>query len=341
MYINFNYNKILFLMIMILSSIFSISSLSFINLWMGMEINLMAFIPLMMNLNNNLTSESMMKYFLVQSLSSVNFLFASIMLIMFLNWYQKMKFLNIFILSILNLSLLMKMGAAPFHFWFPKIMKSLNWMNCLILSTWQKIIPMISISYCFIFKLIIIFSLASTIMGSIMGLNQISLQIIFAYSSISHIGWMLMAILLNMNFWNYYFLIYTLMNFTLMYFFKMNKFFNLKQIFSSKNFNSMNFFIFLNFLSLGGLPPFLGFLPKLMMIELMIENKFIFMTFMFVMFSLINLFFYLRLSYSFFLMNFYEMKFSHNQNKNNFFLNMLNFISLFGLILIYLMNYFM
>nr|UOU85045.1 NADH dehydrogenase subunit 2 [Silo pallipes] len=337
---NFNFTKMLFLMIMMFSTIFSISSLSFINMWIGMEINLMSFIPLMINYNNNLTSESMMKYFLVQSLSSANFLFSSIMTLMFYSWFNYLHNYNMLIFFIINISLLMKMGAAPFHFWFPKTMKGLNWMNCLILSTWQKIIPMICISYCFIFKLILLFSMSSVILGSMMGLNQISLQMIMSYSSISHIGWMLMSITLNMNIWMIYFMLYMMLNFILMMTFKYFKFFNLKQIFSIKNFNMMNYMIFLNFLSLGGLPPFLGFFPKFLIINILINNNMFIITFIFIMMSLINLFFYLRISYSLFMIHFTENKFSILQTNKNLLLNYLNYISLFGLILMSMMNLF-
>nr|UAM95881.1 NADH dehydrogenase subunit 2 [Semblis atrata] len=330
---NYNYTKLLFFSTMLMSSLFSISSLSFINMWMGMEINLISFIPLMINNSNSLSSESMMKYFLIQSLSSANFLLSSIILISMNKWFLQTNWLNFIIFFIMNISLLMKMGAAPLHFWFPKTMKGLSWMNCLILSTWQKIIPMIILSYCYLFMVMNLFIIISVMLGSLMGFNQTSLQMILAYSSISHIGWMLTTIMINMNMWITYFLIYSFLTSILMLMFNYMKIFHLIQIFSSKPHMYINYFIFLNLLSLGGLPPFLGFLPKWLTINFLILNKFYLMNFILVMSSLINLFFYLRIMYSFLMMNYFEIKFNKIYiNKINIMIIM-SFISIFGLIL--------
>nr|YP_010586160.1 NADH dehydrogenase subunit 2 [Eubasilissa sinensis]UZZ43922.1 NADH dehydrogenase subunit 2 [Eubasilissa sinensis] len=336
---NYNYTKLMFFFTMMMSSLFSISSLSFINMWMGMEVNLISFIPLMMNNSNSLSSESMMKYFLIQSLSSANFLLSSIILISMNKWFSYFNWLNFFIFFIMNISLLMKMGAAPLHFWFPKTMKGLSWMNCLILSTWQKIIPMIILSYCYLMMVLTLFILLSVILGSLMGFNQTSLQMILAYSSISHIGWMLTTMMINMNMWFLYFMTYSFLTSILMMMFNFMKIFHLIQIFSSKPSMYINYFIFLNLLSLGGLPPFLGFLPKWLTINFLILNKFYFMNFILIMSSLINLFFYLRIMYSFLMMNYHETKF------NKIFINKINlmiimsFLSLFGLILFTLILY--
>nr|YP_009000477.1 NADH dehydrogenase subunit 2 [Eubasilissa regina]AHF21718.1 NADH dehydrogenase subunit 2 [Eubasilissa regina] len=329
---NYNYTKLMFFTTMMMSSLFSVSSLSFINMWMGMEVNLISFIPLMINNSNSLSSESMMKYFLIQSLSSANFLLSSIILISMNKWFAHFNWMNFFIFFIMNISLLMKMGAAPFHFWFPKTMKGLSWMNCLILSTWQKIIPMIILSYCYLTMVLTFFIILSVILGSLMGFNQTSLQMILAYSSISHIGWMLVTMMINMNMWLLYFLTYSFLTSILMMMFNFMKIFHLIQIFSSKPSTYINYFIFLNLLSLGGLPPFLGFLPKWLTINFLILNKFYFMNFILIISSLINLFFYLRIMYSFLMMNYYEIKFNKIiLNKINLMIIM-SFMSLFGLI---------
>nr|YP_009918961.1 NADH dehydrogenase subunit 2 [Potamophylax latipennis]QMP96541.1 NADH dehydrogenase subunit 2 [Potamophylax latipennis] len=334
----FNSTKILFLSLMMTSTIFSVSSLSMINIWMGMEVNLISFIPLMINKNNNFSSESMMSYFLIQSLSSANFLFSSLLIISLTKWFNLTSLKSMTILFMMNISLLMKLGAAPLHFWFPKTMKGLNWMNCLILSTWQKILPMIALSYCFISKLMIFMAITSTITGSIMGLTQTSLQMILTYSSISHIGWMLMSLMLNLNTWLTYLLIYSMLNFILMVLFKIMNMYTLNQIYSNKNSNFIKYFIMFNLLSLSGLPPFLGFLPKWLVINLMMNDNLILITLIMVMMSLINMYFYIRITYTYFMLNFLEIKFYSTQfNQMNLIL-ISTFISMMGLMLIPLMT---
>nr|UOU85084.1 NADH dehydrogenase subunit 2 [Anabolia nervosa] len=337
MYNNFNSTKILFLSLMMVSTIFSISSMSMINIWMGMEVNLISFIPIMINKNNNFSSESMMSYFLIQSISSANFLFSSLLIISLSKWFNLILFKSLIIIFMMNISLMMKLGAAPFHFWFPKTMKGLNWMNCFILSTWQKILPMITLSYCFMKNLLMLVATISVIIGSIMGLMQTSLQMIMTYSSISHIGWMLMSLMLKLNVWSIYLIIYSFINYILMYFFKIMNMYTLNQMYSNKNSNLIKYFIMINLLSLSGLPPLLGFLPKWMVINLMINNSLILITFIMIMMSLINMYFYLRITYTYFMLNFLENKFYSTQfNQMNLIL-IFTFTSITGLMLIPLM----
>nr|YP_010586316.1 NADH dehydrogenase subunit 2 [Lepidostoma inops]UZZ44091.1 NADH dehydrogenase subunit 2 [Lepidostoma inops] len=334
---NLNLSKMLFFLIMIMSTLFSISSISFFNLWMGMEINLIAFIPLMINLNNNLNSESLMKYFITQSLGSVNFIFSSLLLISFNKWFLINSMINISIFKILNLTLFLKMGAAPLHFWFPKVMKGINWNSCFILSTWQKIIPMITLSYCFNINLMYFFIILSALIGSLMGLNQTSLKLIMSYSSISHISWMISSIMMNLNLWLIYFILYSVMTFILMINFFLMNLNHMNQFFFMKSNLNLNFFMFLSFLSLGGLPPFLGFFPKWLLINHLISLNYNFLILILIFSSLINLFFYTRMFYSFMMLNFFEMKFSFFLNFNfiNNILLKLNYLSIFGLILIF------
>nr|UJG45241.1 NADH dehydrogenase subunit 2 [Lepidostoma hirtum] len=334
---NLNLSKMLFLLIMMASTLFSISSISFFNLWMGMEINLISFIPLMINNNNNLNTESLMKYFITQSLGSVNFIFSSLILISFNKWFIMNSMMNIYIFKIMNLSLFLKMGAAPFHFWFPKVMKGINWNSCLILSTWQKIIPMITLSYCFNKTLMYLFIIMSAIIGSILGLNQTSLKLIISYSSINHISWMISSILINLNLWTTYFFFYSILSFILMINFYLMNLNHLNQFFSLKSNLNLNFFMFMSFLSLGGLPPFLGFFPKWLAINQLISLNFNFITLILIFSSLINLFFYMRMFYSFMILYFFEMKYSmfFNFNFSNNILLKLNYLSIFGLILIF------
>nr|AJR19253.1 NADH dehydrogenase subunit 2 [Thremma gallicum] len=337
MKMNYNFTNILFLNMMFFSTIFSISSLSMINMWMGMEVNLISFIPLMINFNNKLSSESIMSYFVIQSLSSANFLFGVIFLILFNKWYMNnfIVFNNLLIFLMINISLLMKMGAAPFHFWFPKVMKGLNWQNCFILSTWQKIIPMITLSNCFLNKMMMISIILSAMIGSMMGLNQTSLMLLMSYSSISHISWMLCSLMIKLNLWTIYFSVYSFINFILMMTFNYLKLYQINQIYSNKSMNIMiNYSIFMNLISLGGLPPFLGFMPKWLMINFLIINKFYMITLILMMSSLMNLFFYLKISYSFFMMNFFEIKHNKIFMSNNFIILLFSFFSMFGLILI-------
>nr|YP_010586017.1 NADH dehydrogenase subunit 2 [Anisocentropus maculatus]UZZ43753.1 NADH dehydrogenase subunit 2 [Anisocentropus maculatus] len=325
MFINFNIHKILLYFIMIMSILYSISSNTWINMWIGMEINLMAFIPLMSKMSNLISSECMMKYFLIQAFTSMNFIFI-IFLSNFLNKWFYMNFYNYMINILINLTLIMKMGAAPFFFWFPKVMKGLNWLNCFILMSWQKIIPMIMISMFMNFKIINFSVFFSIICGSILGLNQSNLKLIMSYSSIHHMGWMMIILKINMNLWNIYFFIYLYLNYMIIYFFNMMQLFHLTQLYLLNTNLFMKMTFFMNFLSLSGIPPFLGFFPKWITINFLMMFNMNMILFTMIMFSLINFFFYLRITYSSFF--FYNFKFKFMKFYMNKFMNKMNFYSL-------------
>nr|QIC20361.1 NADH dehydrogenase subunit 2 [Oreogeton sp. DY-2020] len=341
-----NSSKIMFYMILMLGSLITVSSNSWLSAWMGLEINLLSFIPLMNdnNENNLMSTEASLKYFLTQALASSILLFSIIIIMLKFNYPYQMNlnynFMNMIILS----SLLMKSGTAPFHFWFPTVMEGLNWINSLILMTWQKIAPLMLISY-FNYSLIFIMAiLLSVLIGSLGGLNQTSLRKIMSFSSINHLGWMLAAMISSESLWMLYFMVYCFLSMNLILFFNMFNLFHINQLFSSF-FNSkvIKFTFLLNLLSLGGLPPFLGFLPKFMVIQMLTINNQMFLMTLMTMMTLITLYFYLRLCYSAFMINYYENNWSYNMYVNNFMmkiyltLSFFSSVTLFSVSLIYFM----
>nr|QVL27758.1 NADH dehydrogenase subunit 2 [Monopis longella] len=331
MFFNSNFNMMFFYFILFFSTLIAISSNNFFGCWIGLEINLLSFIPIISLSNNLLSTESSLKYFLVQSIASMNFLFMIIMNMINFKLFMVDNFSSMFI----NSSLTLKMGAAPFHFWFPKVMESLSWINCFILMTWQKITPLVLLSYYYNLKFLIFIMILSVIIGSVMGFNQLSLSLILAYSSINHLGWMIFAIIISDSIWNIYFFMYSFLLLFMCLMFYSQNFFFLNQIYSN-NFKPMiNILIFFNLLSLGGLPPFLGFFPKWIILNFMIQNNFIFLSFIFIFTALLILFFYIRISYSSFIFNHLKLKWfkSFYKNKIIYILNFFLFFSLFSLII--------
>nr|YP_010397603.1 NADH dehydrogenase subunit 2 [Pagastia lanceolata]UQJ73694.1 NADH dehydrogenase subunit 2 [Pagastia lanceolata] len=331
-----NSYKFLFFITLMSGTFITISSTSWFGAWMGLEINLLSFIPLMMNTNNLLSSEASLKYFLTQALASSILLFAVVFFFMMSNWG------NVFMENYTNLmicsALLLKSGAAPFHFWFPSVMEGLSWNNSLILMTWQKIAPMILLSYCLNLNFFIIIVISCILIGSLGGLNQTSLRKLMAFSSINHLGWMVAGMMNSENLWMTYFLFYSFLSFTIIFLFNNFKLFNINQMFGLFNSNSIvKFLMFLSLLSLGGLPPFMGFLPKWLIIESLINMNMFFLLTLMVTFTLITLFFYIRICYAAFLLNHNENNWNFNINyfNKNYFLSLIfTFISISGLFIV-------
>ena len=250
-----------------------------------------------------ISTEASLKYFLTQALASSVFLFAVILFML----NSRKRNSNYFIEIIIFSSLLLKRGSAPFHFWFPNVIEGLSWLNALILITWQKIAPLILISYVIFKPLIIISIILSGLIGALGGLNQTSLRKLIAYSSINHLGWILAAIYNSNLLWITYFLFYTFLTFSIIFIFNIFKISHINQLFSiffhSK---TIKFFLFFNLLSLGGLPPFLGFFPKWIVIQSLTINSQLFLLTFIVLITLITLYFYIRLCYRAFILNYFE-----------------------------------
>nr|YP_010758045.1 NADH dehydrogenase subunit 2 [Gunungiella acanthoclada]WEU80050.1 NADH dehydrogenase subunit 2 [Gunungiella acanthoclada] len=321
-----NLNKIMFLLLLLFSSMYTISTNSWISCWMGLEINLFSFIPLIHS-TSKFNSESMMKYFIIQVISSSMFLISIIFL--------SLNFINLFwSYLIMNLSLFMKMGSAPFHLWYVQIIEGLKWNNCFMLFTWQKLAPMILLTYNYFFTILILIILLNSFFGAIKSVNQTSLRKILTFSSINHMSWMLMILMLNEIIWLTYFSLYALILISLIITFNSMNLVSLNQIYMLKNNFLISLIILINMLSLGGLPPFLGFYIKWISIYYASLNNFLFITILMLFSSLIILYTYMRISYfSLTLLNFKTKWFNSflANNLSNKFLYFFLFFSMFFL----------
>nr|YP_009433283.1 NADH dehydrogenase subunit 2 [Cnizocoris sinensis]AGO28052.1 NADH dehydrogenase subunit 2 [Cnizocoris sinensis] len=316
-----NSSKLLFFMMLIISTLMIVSSDNLLGMWMGLEINMISFIPILSKNKNVMASESCMIYFLTQSMGSI--LLISMILINSLIMVSP-SLVNELIKIIMIMSLMVKLGAPPFHFWFPSILEKMSWNESFILMTWQKIGPLVILSHIinkeYILATIVVMAVT---VGAISGLNQTSIQKIMAYSSISHLGWMIMCMKFNNQLWMWYLLIYSsiILIMTIMF-----------NYFSANYINQLNLtnFSFLekllltsSFLSLGGLPPFIGFLPKWMVIQNMILANSMTILMIMIMSTLITLFFYLRMISSIMMINFSTPKWMSNFKNKSFSIKML------------------
>nr|QXT44661.1 NADH dehydrogenase subunit 2 [Anoplotermes sp. G17-067] len=295
----------------------SVSSNSWLGAWMGLEINLMSFIPLMSNIKNMYNTEASLKYFIVQVLASATLLFMVVMKTLTEDLFSFDS--NPYTPMIICTPLLLKSGAAPLHWWFPGVMEGLSWENCALLMTVQKAAPLMLMSYLIemnTFTLSII--MMSTIVGAIGGLNQTSMRKILTYSSINHTGWMLIALTTSESLWLAYFMIYSTLALTVVSAISLSgvSFIN-QTMMTNKETTLMKFMMFTSLLSLGGLPPFLGFLPKWIVIQAMITNNMIPLATIVVVTSLITLYYYLSISYSSFLILNTEPKWNMKFHKTN------------------------
>nr|YP_009034064.1 NADH dehydrogenase subunit 2 [Sypharochiton pelliserpentis]AHZ60682.1 NADH dehydrogenase subunit 2 [Sypharochiton pelliserpentis] len=333
----------LFIFILFFSSLFSLSSMHWFGVWLGLELNLISFIPLMVQFGKTEEIESATKYFLTQAAASAMLLFSS--LIMFWkegNW-ELMSNSSLISSNMILFSLLMKLGAAPFHFWVPSVVSGLSWSMNSLLLTWQKVIPLLSISVFFSIdkEILLLLIFLSSMIGGIGGLNQTSIRSLMAYSSILHLGWMMAASIISTEVCCMYFFIYSFI--LISTFSKMmiqetkssSQFFN---ILMWKNFSRV--YLFSMIMSMGGMPPMLGFFGKWMILTSLVMSKMYLMSCFLILGSMISLYYYLNLSFSIIMS--YEMgwKTTFSSKVEMYLVSMLS-MNFSGLLLMFYFNSYM
>nr|WAK98872.1 NADH dehydrogenase subunit 2 [Trichosurus vulpecula]WAK98898.1 NADH dehydrogenase subunit 2 [Trichosurus vulpecula] len=269
--------------------------------WMGLEINTLAIIPMMTYPNHPRATESAIKYFLTQSTASMMLMFAIINNAWMTNQWTLSQISDQTSSITMTLALAIKLGLAPFHFWVPEVTQGIPLTSGMLLLTWQKIAPMslmYQISPSLNMKILIILAFSSTLLGGWGGLNQTHLRKILAYSSIAHMGWMTIIILINPTLMLLNLIIYITATLTLFLALNHSSITKIKSLANLWNKSTpMTIVILLTLLSLGGLPPLTGFMPKWLILQELVEHNNIPMAMLMALSALLNLFFYMRIIY--------------------------------------------
>nr|AAO21595.1 NADH subunit 2 [Aphanius vladykovi]AAT94951.1 NADH dehydrogenase subunit 2 [Aphanius vladykovi]AAT94954.1 NADH dehydrogenase subunit 2 [Aphanius vladykovi]AAT94957.1 NADH dehydrogenase subunit 2 [Aphanius vladykovi] len=269
--------------------------------WMGLEINTLAIIPLMAQNHHPRAVEAATKYFLTQATAAAVLLFASISNAWMTGQWDILQMHHPLPTTLITLALALKVGLAPLHSWLPEVLQGLDLTTGLILSTWQKLAP-----FCLILQfqpdnhgILTALGLLSTLVGGWGGLNQTQLRKILAYSSIAHLGWMILVLQFSPPLTLVTLLTYFIMTFSLFLTFKTNHSTNINTLSTSWAKNpTLTSILPLILLSLGGLPPLTGFFPKWMILLELTKQHLALIATMAALSALLSLYFYLRLSYA-------------------------------------------
>nr|ABA41437.1 NADH dehydrogenase subunit 2 [Sus scrofa] len=271
-------------------------------IWIGFEMNLLAMIPVLMKNFNPRATEAATKYFLTQATASMMLMMAIIINLLYSGQWTITKMFNPVAMTMMTLALAMKLGLSPFHFWVPEVTQGISLQAGLLLLTWQKLAPLsvlCQISQSINPNLMLTMAMLSILIGGWGGLNQTQIRKIMAYSSIAHMGWMTAVLPYNTTMTILNLLIYittTLAMFMLLIHSSATTILSL-----SHTWNKMPIItslMMVTLLSMGGLPPLSGFMPKWMIIQEMTKNESIIMPTLMAMTALLNLYFYMRLAYS-------------------------------------------
>nr|QXM18110.1 NADH dehydrogenase subunit 2 [Babylonia zeylanica] len=326
----------MFLCVMGLGTLLSVSSIHWLGIWAGLEINLIGFLPMLVYQKSVSESESAVKYFIVQALGSSLLVFGSLVAFnMSFAWdaissmWMPMELGFIMIMVGLHT----KLGLFPFHYWLPAVMAGLPWSSCLLLATWQKLAPLFlvlslfELSESYLVGLILcLVSAGSSLIGGFGGMNQTQIRALLAYSSIGHLGWMVFASMQAEWVMKAYLSIYILISLSIFLSLWYSDSGVMKHINNLSSAGSLRLSVMLLLLSLGGLPPLLGFVSKWLVIMSVTISPWLSFIFLLILGSLMSLFYYLSLFFSMFLSSLKKdgMKMDYISNKSIITINILN-----------------
>jgi NADH-ubiquinone oxidoreductase chain 2 len=277
-------------------------------------------------INNIFNSLKYNIYSYVNDISSINTIY------LYLYLYTQYLYVQI-ALGIISIGFLFKISSAPFHFWSPDVYDAVP----TIVTTFIAIIPKISILI-LLYNIsyytsndnwtelswsstLIISSVLSFIIGSVLGLTQYRIKRLFAYSTISHIGFMLLGLSINnlesVRALFFYIFQYTISNLNAflillvignsLYIYISSKKYNMKE----RNYSPIQLisqlrgFFFINpmlsislsltLFSFAGIPPLIGFFGKQMILTAAIDKGFILIVIIAIITSVISAVYYLIL----------------------------------------------
>nr|AAP84431.1 NADH dehydrogenase subunit 2 [Phrynosoma cornutum]ABD49456.1 NADH dehydrogenase subunit 2 [Phrynosoma cornutum] len=283
-------------------TIITASSHHWLMAWIGLEMNTLAIIPMISKQHHPRATEAATKYFLTQAAASALILFASTTNAWQTGTWDITNMSNPTANTLLIMALAMKLGLAPMHFWLPEVLQGSTIKTALIITTWQKLAPMTLIFMTFNnlpTTALLTMAMISTLLGGWAGLNQTQTRKIMAYSSIAHLGWMAAITTILPNILMLNLAIYLMMTTSMFYTMIMLNSKNIKDMATSTTTSpTTTTLAMLTLLSLGGLPPLTGFMPKWLILEELIMQNLTTTAVLLALSALLSLFFYLRLSYS-------------------------------------------
>nr|AAQ23462.1 NADH dehydrogenase subunit 2 [Burhinus senegalensis] len=293
--------KLIFTLSLLMGTTIAISSNHWMMAWTGLEINTLAIIPLISKSHHPRAVEASIKYFLVQATASAMVLFSSMTNAWSTGQWDITQLTHPTSCLLLTVAIAMKLGLVPFHFWFPEVLQGSSLTTSLLLSTMMKFPPitiLLLTSHSLNPTLLTTLAIASGALGGWMGLNQTQIRKILAFSSISHLGWMTIIITYNPKLTLMTFYLYTLMTATVFLALNTTKVTKMSTMMIAWTKAPMlSATLMLTLLSLAGLPPLTGFLPKWLIIQELTKQEMTAAATIITMLSLLGLFFYLRLAY--------------------------------------------
>nr|AIS92203.1 NADH dehydrogenase subunit 2 [Cyrtodactylus lawderanus] len=282
------------------STIITMTSNHWLLAWLGLELNTLSILPLIMKPHHPRATEATTKYFLVQATAAAILLFATTLNALQMGQWT-ITHTSPTTTLLITIAIILKLGLAPTHLWYPGVLQGSTMHTALVISTWQKIAPLtlLYLTHNHLnHTLLLLTGLLSATVGGLAGLNQTQTRKIMAFSSIAHMGWLITAMTLAPSLTTLMMVLYLAMTTTM---------FILLSTATAKTITDMGttwplsptllVTALLTLMSLGGLPPLTGFMPKWLILKDLVATGSTLLALLILMASLPSLFFYIRITY--------------------------------------------
>lgn len=331
----YTFEYVIILLFAILGLCLLLNAYDFLSIYLAIELQSLAFYVLAASRKDSTYSvEAGLKYFILGSFASALLIFGMSFiycltgiihltdLSIFLtniSSSQDESYLFMFGICLILCGLLFKLGAAPFHMWVPEVYDGSPTSVSMFFAVVPKVVIFILIyricGVVFIdmvnywFFILFLSSIFSLFLGSLGGLTQRRVKRLLAFSSINHVGYILMGILSCTSYGLLglliYITIYSLSSLLIWAIlisteaYKINKKnYLIRYIVDYKAFMEVNptlaMILALTLFSMAGIPPMAGFFAKAYILLAAIHSKLYLLVFISIIFSLISAFYYLR-----------------------------------------------
>jgi len=311
----------------VLGMMIMVSAHSFLTIYLGLELlSLCLYAMVALNRDSEISTEAAMKYFILGALASGLLLYGmsiiygmtgSLDIAVVGEKIMEADHNNIvltFGLVFIIIGLAFKLGAVPFHMWIPDVYHGAPTPVTLFIGTAPKIAAFAMVMRLLVEgmqglhvqwqDMLIILAVLSMAIGNIIAIAQGNIKRMLAYSTISHVGFILLGVMVGETYGYsaamFYVIAYAIMGLGGfgMIILLSRKGFEADRIDDFKGLNDRSpwfaFMMMILMFSMAGVPPTLGFYAKLAVLEAVVNSGFVWVAIIAVIFSVVGAFYYLR-----------------------------------------------
>ncbi|MBL1294384.1 MAG: NADH-quinone oxidoreductase subunit NuoN [Thiotrichales bacterium] len=304
------------------------SAHSYLTIYLGLELlSLSLYAMVAFNRDSSLSAEAAMKYFVLGAIASGMLLYGMSMIYgatgtldisevaAFIAGNDSDSIVLKFGVAFLVVGIAFKLGAVPFHMWIPDVYQGAPTAVTLFLGSAPKIAAFAMIMRLLVDSaeglhvhwqdMLIVLSVLSIIVGNVVAIAQTNIKRMLGYSTIAHVGFLLLGILAGTDegyaasmFYAIVYAITTAAGFGLVILLSRAGY-DAENISDFKGLNTRSpwfgFMVMIVMMSMAGVPPFVGFWAKLQVLQAVINIELVWLAVLAVLLSVIGAFYYLRI----------------------------------------------